>query len=198
MRFRANLSFALLSFLLAPAAPAQEANWRIDPNHSAAYFSVRHLMISTVRGQFNGVNGTVHLDPKRVTEASVDATIDCRTLNTGVAKRDEQMKGPDFFDTKRFPTMKFKSRRIAAAGPDKLKVTGDLTINDVTREVTLDVDGPSAPVKDAQGRQKIGLNAETKINRKDFNIIWNEVLDGGGLAVADIVTITLDIEMIRN
>ena len=202
MRIPANSTSGLICLAailtMAPHSAAQEANWRIDPNHSAAFFSVRHLMISTVRGQFNGVNGTVRLDPKRVTAATVEATIDCRTLNTGVAKRDDQMKGPDFFDLKRFPLMKFKSKRVEQVGPEKLKVVGDLTINDVTREVTLDVDGPSAPVKDAQGREKIGLSAAARINRKDFGIVWNEVLEGGGLAVADQVTITLDIELIRN
>ncbi len=154
-------------------------------------------MISTVRGQFNGVNGVVHYDPKHVTDASVDATIDCRTLNTGVAKRDEQMKGPDFFDTKRFPLMKFKSKRVEQAGLGKLKISGDLTINDITHPIVLDVDGPSQPVKDAQGREKIGLSASTTIDRKLWHIVWNEVLETGGLAVADEVKIDLDIEMIR-
>jgi polyisoprenoid-binding protein YceI len=171
--------------------------WHIDPNHSAAYFSVRHLMISTVRGQFNGVNGVVHYDPKHMTDASVEATIDCRTLNTGVAKRDDQMRGPDFFDTKRFPTMKFKSKRVSLAGSGKLKIDGDLTINDITRPVVLDAEVPSPPIKDAQGREKIGLSAATKIDRKDFHIIWNEILESGGVAVADEVSITLDIELIR-
>jgi polyisoprenoid-binding protein YceI len=183
---------------LCPALSAQEASWRIDPNHSAAFFSVRHLMISTVRGQFNGVNGTVRYDPKKPTAATVDATIDCRTLNTGVAKRDEQMKGPDFFDTKLYPTMKFHSTRVDVAGPGKLKVTGDLTINAITHQVVLDVDGPSQPVKDAQGREKIGLSASTKISRREWSITWNEVLETGGVAVADEVSISMDIEMIRN
>jgi polyisoprenoid-binding protein YceI len=185
---------ARLSFSAPQAAPDV---WRIDSNHSAAYFSVRHLMISTVRGQFSGVSGLAHYDPKRLAVSSVEATIDCRTLNTGVAKRDEQMKGPDFFDTKRFPFMKFKSKRVESAGADKLKITGDLTINATTRPVELEVEGPSPPVKDAQGREKIGLNASTKINRKDFGIVWNEVLESGGVAVADQVSITLDIELIR-
>lgn len=186
-----------LALLFCGALCAQTASWRIDPLHSAAYFSVRHLMISTVRGQFSGVNGNVQFDPKHRNGATVTATVDCRTLTTGVAKRDDQMKGPDFFDTKRFPLMKFQSKKVEPAGPDKLKVTGDLTINDKTREVVLDVDGPSPPVKDAQGRTKVGLSASTTINRKDWGIVWNEVLDGGGLAVADQVNITLDIEMIR-
>ncbi|HYW44909.1 MAG TPA: YceI family protein [Bryobacteraceae bacterium] len=193
------LGFLALGASLAFAAPlrAQDAAWRIDPNHSAAHFSVRHLMISTVRGEFSGVNGTVRYDPKRPAEASVEATIDCRTLNTGVAKRDEQMKGPDFFDVQRYPSMKFTSKRVQAAGKGKLKITGDLTINAITRQVVLDVEGPSPPVKDAQGREKIGLSAATRINRKDFAITWNEILESGGVAVADEVSISLDIELIR-
>src|ERR1017187_3245782 len=197
MLCRSAFSRLVALLIVSASLPAEEAIWRIDPNHSAAYFSVRHLMISTVRGQFNGLTGMVHYDPAHMAAASVDASVDCRTLNTGVAKRDEQMKGPDFFDTKKYPMMKFKSKRVEAAGPEKLKITGELTINATTREVTLDVDGPSAPVKDAQGREKIGLNASTRINRKDFGIVWNEVLESGGVAVADQVSITLDIELIR-
>ncbi len=154
-------------------------------------------MISTVRGQFSGVNGTMRYDPQHPAEGSVEATIDCSTVNSGVAKRDEQMRGPDFFDVKRYPVMKFISRQVQPAGPGKLKVTGDLTINATTRPVVLDVDGPSPPVKDAQGREKIGLGAATKINRKDFGIVWNEALETGGFALADEVSISLDIELIR-
>lgn len=198
MKFLTGIGF--LVGLLAAALSGQQRpfdGWRIDPNHSAAYFSVRHLMISTVRGQFNGVNGIVHYDPKRAAEASVEATIDCRTLNTGVAKRDEQMRGPDFFDVKKYPLMKFKSKLVQVAGPEGLKITGGLTINAVTRDVVLDVEGPSAPVKDAQGREKIGLSASTKINRKDWGITWNEIMESGGFAVADQVSITLDVELLR-
>ena len=177
---------------------AQDAEWRIDSFHSAAYFSVRHLMISTVRGEFSGIKGTAHYDAKRPAAAVVEATIDCATLNTGVAKRDEQMKGPDFFDVQKYPAMKFSAKRVQTAGPHKLKVTGDLTINAITRQVVLDVDGPSAAVRDARGNEKMGLNASTRINRKDFGIIWNEILETGGVAVADEVSISLDIELIRN
>lgn len=194
---RPGFFFLALALSASGTLLAQGTAWRIDPLHSAAFFSVRHLMISTVRGQFNGINGSVHYDPQRPTEATVEATIDCKTLNTGVAKRDEQMKGPDFFDVKKYPNMVFRSKEVQTAGPEKLKITGDLTINNVTRQVVLDVDGPSAPVKDAQGRIKIGLSATTKINRKDFGIVWNEILESGGVAVADQVVITMDIEMIR-
>jgi polyisoprenoid-binding protein YceI len=183
--------------VVSASLPAEEAIWRIDPNHSAAYFSVRHLMISTVRGEFSGINGTMRYDPKRPTEARVEATIECGTLNSGVAARDAQMKGPDFFDVKKYPTMKFSTTRVQNSAPGKLKVSGDLTINATTRPVVLDVEGPSAVVKDARGREKVGLSAVTKINRKDFGIVWNEVLETGGLAVADEVSITLDIEFIR-
>jgi polyisoprenoid-binding protein YceI len=186
-----------IALIFAARLPAQDAIWRIDSNHSAAYFSVRHLMISTVRGEFTGISGTVRYDPKDVTASSLEATIDCNTLHTGVAKRDEQMKGPDFFEVKRYPAMKFVSRNVQTAGPGKLRIAGDLTINATTRSVTLDVDGPSAIVKDAQGREKIGLSAAAKINRKDFGIVWNEVLETGGFAVADEVSISLDIELIR-
>jgi len=188
----------LVGLLIVSASlPAQDGVWKIDPNHSAAYFSVRHLMISTVRGEFSGINGSLHYDPKRPTEARVEATIDCSTLNSGVAARDAQMKGPDFFDVKKYPIMKFSTTRVQKAGPGKLKVSGDLTINATTRPVVLDVEGPSAVVKDARGREKVGLSAATKINRKDFGIVWNEVLETGGVAVADEVSISLDIEFIR-
>ena len=108
------------------------------------------------------------------------------------------MKGPDFFDIEKYPVMKFRATRVQTAGPQKLKVTGDLTINAITRQVVLEVDGPSAAVRDARGNEKMGLNAVTKINRKDFGIVWNEILETGGVAVADEVSISLDIELIRN
>lgn len=188
---------AILLCAVASSLCAQPGTWRIDPLHSSAHFSVRHLMISTVRGDFYGVNGTVQYDPKNPSQSSVTATINCATLTTGVAKRDEQMKGPDFFDVQKYPQMKFVSKKVEPAGEGHLKVTGDLTINATTRPVVLDVEGPSPPIKDAQGREKIGLSATTKFNRKDFGIVWNEVLETGGFAVADEVSIQLDIEMIR-
>lgn len=188
----------LAGITLGLAGPqASPDSWRIDSNHSAAYFSVRHLMINTVRGSFGGIVGVVHYDPHHIDDATVEATIDCATVTIGVAKRDSQMKGPDFFDIKKYPAMRFKSKRVQKVDTDKLKVRGDLTINATTHEVVLDVDGPSQTVKDAQGREKIGLNATTKISRKEYGIVWNEILETGGVAVADEVTITLDIEMLK-
>jgi len=177
---------------------AQENSWRIDPLHSLAQFSVRHMMISTVRGQFGGIKGSIQYDPKNPTAATVEATIDCTSINTGEPKRDNDLKGEEFFDVKKYPVMKFRSKRVEVAGPGRLKVTGDLTINAITRQVVLDLDGPTEPIKDTQGRQKIGASATTKISRKDFGILYNPVLETGGVAVSDEVAITLDIELIRN
>jgi polyisoprenoid-binding protein YceI len=189
---------AILALSLAWTAGAQETAWRIDPLHSGAHFSVRHMMISTVRGEFGGVNGSVVWDAKNPARSSIEATIDCTTINTGTAKRDEELKGPEFFDIKKYPVMKFKSTKVEPAGTGKLKVTGDLTINATTRQVVLNVEGPTGPVRDSRGREKIGASAAGRVNRKDFGIIWNELMDSGGFALADEVAITLDIELIRN
>ena len=191
------IRLTLLIVSLVLSAGAQEVTWRIDPLHSGAHFSVRHMMISTVRGEFGGVNGAVAYDPKNPAKATIDATIDCTTINTGTPKRYEELKGTDFFDVKRYPTMKFVSKRIEKAGEGKLKVTGDLTINATTRPVVLNVEGPTGPVRDSRGREKIGASATARINRKDFGIIWNELMDSGGWALADEVAITLDIELIK-
>lgn len=187
-----------IALIFHPFSRAQEGNWRIDPLHSGAHFSVRHMMISTVRGEFTGVTGSVTYDPKNPTRDTVEATIDCATVNTGVAKRDAQLKSADFFDVAHYPTMKFKSKRVEKAGDGKLKVTGDLTINATTQEVVLDVEGPSASIRDPHGNEKVGLAASTEISRKKFGITWNEAMESGGIAVADEVSISLDLELIKN
>jgi len=197
-RMRVPLLALGIALMFHPLAQAQESNWRIDPLHSGAHFSVRHMMISTVRGEFTGVTGSVTYDPKDPARDAVDATIDCSTVNTGVAKRDAQLKTADFFDVAHYPTMKFKSRRVEKAGDGKLKITGDLTINATTQEVVLDVEGPTASIRDPRGNEKIGLEASTQISRKKFGIIWNETMESGGIAVADEVSISLDLELIKN
>lgn len=192
-----GILFAMTS-ILAPALCAQPASWRIDSLHSSAQFSVRHMMISTVRGQFGGVKGAVLYDAKNPANSSVEATIDCTTINTGEPKRDADLKGAEFFDVKRYPVMTFKSKSVTAVSPGKLKVTGDLTINATSREVVLDVDGPTAPIRDDKHREKIGVNAVTKISRKEFGILYNPVMEAGGVAVSDEVSIILEIELIKN
>jgi polyisoprenoid-binding protein YceI len=193
-----GIRFAILACSLAALGAAQETSWRIDPLHSGAHFSVRHMMISTVRGEFGGVNGTVLWDPQNPARTRIEATIDCTTINTGTVKRDEELKGPEFFDIKKYPVMKFKSTKVEPAGEGKLKMTGDLTINAITRQVVLNVEGPTGPVRDSRGREKVGASATGRVNRKEFGIIWNELMDSGGFALADEVSISLDIELIRN
>jgi polyisoprenoid-binding protein YceI len=187
-----------LATIISPMLRGQAVTWRIDPSHSSAQFSVRHMMISTVRGQFGGVKGTVVYDPKNPAASTVEATIDVTTINTGQAKRDSDLKSEDFFDAKRYPEMKFKSKSVEVAGPGKLKVSGDLTINATTRPVVLDVDGPTPPIRDPQGREKVGVNATTKVSRKEFGILYNPIMEGGGVTVSDEVSIVLEIELFKS
>ena len=187
----------LLLISLGLSLFAQPVHWRIDPLHSSAQFSVKHLMISTVRGQFGGVKGSVVYDPSNPAAATVEATIDCSTVNTGEPKRDADLKTDQFFDIKRYPLMSFKSKKVETPAAGKLKLIGDLTINATTREVILDLDGPSAQIRDAQGRDKIGISGVTKISRKEFGITYNPILESGGVTVSDEVSIILEIELIR-
>jgi polyisoprenoid-binding protein YceI len=186
-----------LTAAVTPALLGQSATWQIDPLHSSAQFSVRHMMISTVRGQFGGVRGTVLYDPKNLAASSVEVTIDCSTVNTGEPKRDADLKTAEFFDVAHYPVIKFKSTRIDPAGPGKLKITGNLTINAITRQVILDVEGPTEPIKDTLGREKIGASGLAKVSRKEFGILYNPIMESGGVAVSDEVTINLEIELIR-
>jgi polyisoprenoid-binding protein YceI len=137
-------------------------------------------------------------DPKNPAASSVEATIDCSTVNTGEPKRDADLKTAEFFDVKRFPVLKFKSKSVDVAAPGKLKVTGDLTINAITRQVILDLDGPTSPIRDTQGREKIGISGSTKISRKEFGILYNPIMESGGVTVSDEVAIILEIELIKN
>ncbi|MCU1329147.1 MAG: YceI-like family protein [Bryobacterales bacterium] len=194
----ANTVFAQAPVAPAVQAPAAPNSWRIDPLHSQANFTVKHMMISTVRGTFGGVRGTIIYDPKNPAASSVEATIDCSTLNTGEPKRDSDLRGEEFFDVKKYPVMKFKSKSVRVVAPGEMKVTGDLTINATTKQVVLDLEGPTEPVKDTQGRTKVGVSATTKISRKDYGILYNPVMETGGVVVSDQVSITLDIELIKN
>jgi polyisoprenoid-binding protein YceI len=186
-----------ITLLAAAALNAQAVSWHIDPQHSSAQFSVKHMMISTVRGQFGGVKGSVVYDPKNPTAATVEATIDCSTVYTGEPKRDAQLKTAEFFDVKNYPVMKFQSKRVEVAGAGKLKVTGELTINTQTHQVMLELDEPSGAIRDDKGREKIGVSGVTKISRKEFGILYNPILETGGVAVSDEVSIVLEIELIK-
>jgi polyisoprenoid-binding protein YceI len=182
----------------ALAAPAVAGTtWDIDPAHTSVQFAVRHLMISTVRGEFAKVTGTVVSNDKDLTKTTIQASIDASTVDTREPKRDEHLKSPDFFDVAQFPTITFVSKKIAPSGKGKWKVTGDLTLHGVTRPVVLDVEATGVPIKDMMGKWRAGAHATTRINRKDFGIVWNKTLDGGGLAVGDEVGISIDVEAVQ-
>ena len=185
-----------LAAALALPASAGTTTWQIDPQHSSAQFGVTHLMISTVRGEFHGVKGTVVLDDQDITKSTVNVTIDATSVDTREPDRDKHLKSPDFLDVAKYPFLTFKSTKVEQVSPGELKVTGDLTIRGVTRQVVLNVDGPKAPIKDPWGLQRSAVSATTKINRQDFGVSWNQTLDSGGVVVSDDVRITLDVEMI--
>ena len=182
---------------LSLPAMAATSTWQIDPQHSSAQFAVRHLGLSTVRGAFSKLSGTMVRDDQDITNSSVEVTIDVNTVDTREPDRDKDLRSERFFDVAHFPTMTFKSKKVEQVAPGKLRVTGDLTIRGTTKEVTLDVDGPTAPVKDPWGNQRLAATATTKINRQDYGVKWNAKLDNGGVVVGDEVNITLDVEMIQ-
>ena len=171
--------------------------WQIDPAHSAAHFSVRHLMISNVRGEFSKVSGNVVLDPSDLTKSTVEVSVDATTINTREPQRDEHLRSADFFDVANYPAITFRSKQITAAGAGRFKVTGDLTIRGVTRAVTFDVEGPTPPVKDPWGNVRAGVSATAKINRKDFGLVWNALTEAGGVVVGDEVSITFEAELVQ-
>jgi len=173
---------------------ARAATWTLDPAHTSVQFSVRHLMVSTVRGAFGKLTGTVQVDEKDLTRSKIQATIDAASIDTRIEKRDAHLKSPDFLDVAKYPTITFVSKKIEQGDPGHFKVTGDLTLHGVTREVSLDVEGPTPEIKDPSGKVRAGAQATTKINRKDFGVTWNLALEAGGVAVSDEVTITIDVE----
>ena len=193
---RIALAAGLATALSLPAAAAN-SNWQIDPAHSSAQFAVRHMAISTVRGAFSKVTGTVALDDKDVTKSTVNVTIDVTTVDTREPDRDNDLRSDKFFDVAHYPSITFKSKKVDQVAPGKLKVTGDLTIRGTTKEVVLDVDGPTAPIKDPWGNTRAAATATTKINRQDFGVKWNATLDSGGVVVGDEVSITIDVELVK-
>ncbi|HEY2842750.1 MAG TPA: YceI family protein [Bryobacteraceae bacterium] len=169
--------------------------YQIDSKHSAARFKVRHMMIAHVGGEFNAVSGTVDFDPAKPEQSKIDASIDVHSLHTGDPQRDGHIKGGDFFDATAFPTITFKSAKVAAAGSG-YKVTGDLTLHGVTKEVTLSVESVSPEITDPWSGLRRGLSASTTINRKDFGMGWNAPA-GGGVMLSENIEIVLDLEMTR-
>jgi polyisoprenoid-binding protein YceI len=186
---------AAILFAMVSAASAQ--TWTIDTAHSGAHFAVRHMMVSTVRGDLGKITGTVTFDPKQPASAVVEASIDVNGIDTREPKRDAHLKGADFFDAATYPTMTFKSTKIEPAAGGGYTMTGDLTIRGVTKPVVLTVEPLRPAIKDQGGNQRSGTTATGKINRQDFGVKWNGTLDAGGVVVSDEVAITLDVELVQ-
>ncbi len=170
--------------------------YQIDPAHSSAHFSVRHMMISNVRGEFSKISGAIIYDSDRPEDSTVEANIDASSISTGDAQRDAHLKSADFLDVEHFPVIIFRSKEITKSG-DGGKLKGDLTIHGETREVVLEVEGPSPEAKDPWGNLRIGASAAAKISRNDFGLKWNSALETGGVLVGDELKITIDAQAIR-
>jgi len=189
-------AFGVIIVLVLPGL-VSASTWNIDPDHSNIGFKVRHLMVSNVKGSFDKYTATVELNEQDVTQSKVTATIDTSSVNTHVQKRDEDLRSANFFDVAKYPAMTFLSKKVVRTGDDHFTVTGDLTLHGVTREVVLDVEGMSHESKDPWGNIRRGATATAKINRKDFGLTWNAVLETGGVVVGDEVAILLEVEMIK-
>jgi polyisoprenoid-binding protein YceI len=168
--------------------------WQIDPDHTVASFEVRHFMITRVRGQFNKISGTLLFDPAAPALGSVEAVIEAGGVYTGIAKRDEHLRSPDFLDVERFPFIRFKSTRVEPAAVHRFRLTGDLTIRDVTRPVTLDVEYLGRVKSPFDEDVSIGFSASTRINRRDFNVNWNYEMENGGLVAGNELVLRLEVE----
>ena len=186
----------VLLFLAIPIF-TDAATWQMDLAHSSFQFKIRHLTVSNVKGDFNKFQGVANIDDQNISHLKVEVAIDVASVNTGHAQRDEHLRGPDFFDVTKYPTITFVSKKVNKTETNRLKVIGYLTLRGVTREVTVDVEGPTPEVKDPWGNFRRGVTATTKINRRDFGLTWNKVLDTGGLVVGDEVDIYIEVELIR-
>ena len=186
----------VVTLLASATVLAQTSEWTIDPNHSTAQFTVRHMVISNVTGSFTKVSGTVTLNDKDISQSQVSASIDVSSVDTRVANRDADLRSPHFFDVEKFPTMEFKSKRIVNSG-GKLQIVGDLTMHGVTREITLDSDGISPEITDQHGDPRRGFSANTSLNRKDYGLMWNNLLKSGEAVVSDNVKIEIDAELVK-
>jgi polyisoprenoid-binding protein YceI len=189
-------TLAIAAFLAAVPAVAHAADYEIDPSHSAAAFTVKHMMISNVRGELSGLKGEVSWSKPDFSDAKVDVTIDVNTIDTREPNRDKHLKSPDFFDVAKFPTLTFKSTKVVKAG-DKVKISGDLTLHGVTKPVTFEATAPSKEMKDPWGNTRVASTAITKINRKDYGLNWNKALEAGGVLVGDEVSIEVNLELVK-
>lgn len=184
------------SLLLVLASLARAEKWEIDVAHSSVGFSVRHMVVTKTHGKFNDFNGYIDFDGKNVEKGSVEITAQIASIDTDNKKRDDHLRSPDFFDAEKFRTMIFKSKKVIKGKGSEFKLEGDLTIKDVTKEVTFDCEF-NGVINDPMGNTRAGFSATAKINRQDFNVKWSKSLDAGGLVVGDEVKINLEIEAVK-
>ena len=182
---------------IATDQSTKTSEWQIDPAHSAAHFSVRHLMISNVRGEFSKLSGKVILDPADLTRSTVEVSLETSSISTREPQRDEHLRSADFFDVANYPAIHFRSTHIVAAGPGQFELSGNLTIRGNSKEVLFNVEGPTPALKDPWGNTRAGVTATAKINRKDFGLVWNGLLESGGMIVGDEVSIIIEAELVQ-
>ena len=178
----------------APAAGTR-TEWKLDPTHTHVEFSAKHLMISTVKGRITDVAGSIFIDERTPTNSSVDVTLNAATIDTRTDQRDQHLRSADFLDVEKYPQILFKSTRIEG-DRSEFKLTGDLTIRDVTREITLDVEF-EGQTKDPWGGERVGFSARGKIDRRDYGLTWNMLLEGGGLTVGNDIKISIEVEAVK-
>jgi polyisoprenoid-binding protein YceI len=191
------ISSILVVFALMLPVYTHGATWQIDPDHSSFQFKVRHMTVSNVRGEFKKARGIVIIDDNDITNLKVELALDAGSVNTDHAKRDDHLRSLDFLDVAKYPTITFVSKKVTRVDENRLKVIGDLSIRGITREITVDIEGPTPEVKDPGGNIRRGATGTSKINRKDFGVAWNKVLDSGGLVVGDEVNISVEVEMVK-
>ncbi len=195
---KAWISKTAIAMAIVVALPvlAHADTWQIDSSHTNVEFTVRHMMISNVKGQFQKTTGTITANGNDPASAKIDVTIDASSVDTRVERRDAHLKSPDFLDVAKYPTITFKSTKVEADGPNKWKMTGDLTVHGVTKPVVLDVEGSGPPIQ-VMGNTRAGASATTKIKRSDFGLTWNKALEAGGVLVGDEVAISIDVEAVK-
>jgi polyisoprenoid-binding protein YceI len=187
-----------LPSLDARTIPASAREWQIDPTHSSVTFGVRHMMVATVRGEFQKVSGAVLWDPSRPDATKIEASLDVASINTREPARDAHLRSADFFDVERHPTIEFRSRGVGRRKDGVIEVIGDLTIRGTTRVIALEVEGPTEEHPDSDGNVRMGASASTRIKRSDFGMTWNTVLETGGVLVGDEIKIQIDVELVRS
>jgi polyisoprenoid-binding protein YceI len=191
-----RLLVAVLALSLAVPVAARAESWVIDPAHTVSGFTVKHMMITNVTGVFEVTRGAIEYKPGEPGSIKADITIETKSVNTRIGRRDDDLRSDNFFNAEKFPTLVFKSKRVQNVRSDGFDLVGDLTIRDVTREVVLKVEGPTAPIKDPQGNRRVGATATTTVNRKDYGILYNRAIEAGGV-VGDEVKINIDVEAVE-